>query len=68
MGFRNEVWRTKKLLRSRKLNLLEFFRKLESRQELVLAFIASLEIVKTEPVALRQKGTFGDIILVLEEK
>ena len=58
----------KKLLRSRKLNLLEFFRKLETKQELVLAFIASLEIVKTEPVALRQKGTFGDIILVLEEK
>jgi chromatin segregation and condensation protein Rec8/ScpA/Scc1 (kleisin family) len=36
---------------------------MKSRQELVLAFIAVLELVRTESVKLLQKNTFGEIIL-----
>ncbi len=46
-----------------KLNLLEFFEGMQSRAELVLAFVAVLEIVRTESVELVQSKTFGDIIL-----
>jgi segregation and condensation protein A len=45
------------------LNLIAFFEDLHSRQELVTAFIAVLEIVRTESVKLLQRKTFGDIIL-----
>lgn len=45
------------------LSLLAFFEEMRSRRELVTAFIAVLEIVKNGGVSLRQKGTFGDIIL-----
>lgn len=45
------------------LNLISFFEGLRSRQELVTAFIAVLEIVRTESVKLLQKKTFGDIVL-----
>lgn len=55
-----------RLLRNKKLNLLEWFRKLETKQELVLAFIASLEIVRTESVRMIQETTFGDILLIME--
>ena len=57
----------KRLLRNRKLNLVDLFRTLETRQELVLSFIATLEIVRTESVQLMQDTTFGDIHLALEE-
>lgn len=56
-----------RLLQNKKLNLLELFRTLETKQELVLAFIASLEIVRTESVRMVQESTFGDILLVLEK-
>lgn len=46
-----------------RLNLLEFFEAIQTRGELVLAFIAVLEIVRTESVELVQSRTFGDIIL-----
>ncbi len=46
-----------------KLSLLKFFESIETRGELVLAFIAVLEIVRTESVLLVQNVTFGDIIL-----
>lgn len=46
-----------------RLNLLEFFEGIQSRAELVLAFVAVLEIVRTESVILTQSETFGDIIL-----
>jgi chromatin segregation and condensation protein Rec8/ScpA/Scc1 (kleisin family) len=36
---------------------------MHSRRELVTAFVAVLEIVRTEAVKLLQKKTFGDIIL-----
>lgn len=55
----------KRLEREKKLNVLEIFEKIKSRTELVLSFIAILEIVRTESVRLRQKKTFGDIILEL---
>lgn len=45
------------------LSLLEFFEEMHSKRELVTAFIAVLEIVRTESVKLLQSKTFGDIIL-----
>lgn len=45
------------------LNLLTFFEEMHTRRELVTAFIAVLEIVRTEHVKLLQKKTFGDIFL-----
>jgi segregation and condensation protein A len=45
------------------LSLLKFFEEMTSHRELVTAFIAVLEIVRTESVKLLQKQTFGDIIL-----
>ena len=45
------------------LNLLTFFEDFHTRRELVTAFIAVLEIVRTEEVKLVQKATFGDIFL-----
>lgn len=45
------------------VNLVEFFEKMRSKRELVLAFMAVLEIVRTESVKLSQTQTFGDIIL-----
>ena len=51
------------LKRDKKLNVLEIFRKIRTRNELVTTFVAVLEIVRTESVKLMQKKTFGDIIL-----
>jgi segregation and condensation protein A len=45
------------------LNLLTFFEEMHTRRELVTAFIAVLEIVRTDEVKLIQKKTFGDIFL-----
>lgn len=45
------------------LSMLRFFEEMHSRRELVTAFIAVLEIVRTEGVKLLQAATFGDIIL-----
>ena len=45
------------------MNLLTFFEEMHTRRELVTAFIAVLEIVRTEHVKLVQKTTFGDIFL-----
>ena len=45
------------------LNVLTFFEEMHSKRELVTAFIAVLEIVRTESVKLMQNTTFGDIIL-----
>lgn len=56
-----------RLLQNRKLNLLEMFRTLETKQELVLSFIATLEIVRTtDNVRLAQDATFGDILLTVD--
>lgn len=45
------------------VNLLSFFEEMHSRRELVTAFVAVLEIVRTESVKLTQSSTFGDIVL-----
>ncbi|HXF42841.1 MAG TPA: segregation/condensation protein A [Pyrinomonadaceae bacterium] len=56
--------RVKSRLRSSgEVLLTDFFSELRSRRELVTAFIAVLEIVRTEKVSLKQNRTFGEIIL-----
>lgn len=52
-----------RLKQEKKLSVLEFFKHLKTKNELVLAFISILEIVRTQSVRLMQKKTFGDIIL-----
>jgi segregation and condensation protein A len=47
----------------KEFNLLAFFEEMHSRRELVTAFIAVLEIVRTESFKLTQTSTFGDIVL-----
>ena len=48
------------------LNVREFFETLESKRELVTAFVAVLEIVRTEGVRLIQMKTFAEIYLRAE--
>jgi segregation and condensation protein A len=45
------------------LSLVTFFERMHTRRELVTAFIAVLEIVRTDSVRLIQSKTFGDILL-----
>ena len=52
-----------RICKVKELSLLEIFGALHSRQELVLAFIAVLELVRTESIKLVQNKTFGDVIL-----
>ena len=53
----------KRIFAANELSLLKFFEEMKSKHELVIAFIAVLEIVRTESVRLMQSETFGDIIL-----
>jgi segregation and condensation protein A len=53
----------RRIFESGELSLLTFFEEMHSKRELVTAFIAVLEIVRTEAVKLIQKKTFGDVIL-----
>ena len=53
----------RRIMDTGEVNLLEFFEEMHSRRELVTAFIAVLEIVRTEEVKLIQTVTFGDVIL-----
>ncbi|MDM7921783.1 MAG: segregation/condensation protein A [Pyrinomonadaceae bacterium] len=53
----------KRIFDEGELLLVAFFEDMHTRRELVTAFIAVLEIVRTESVKLVQKATFGDIIL-----
>ena len=53
----------KRIFEQKELSLLKFFEEMHTRRELVTAFIAVLEIVRTESVKLMQEATFGDIIL-----
>src|SRR5690606_22281969 len=45
------------------VNLSTFFEEMRSHRELVTAFIAALEIVRSESVRLVQNMTFGEILL-----
>jgi len=53
----------KRLLEELELSVTAFFEEMHSKRELVTAFIAVLEIVRTEGIRLIQKKTFGDIVL-----
>jgi segregation and condensation protein A len=53
----------KRIFDETELSVLRFFEEMQSRRELVTAFIAVLEIVRTEGIRLVQKKTFGDIVL-----
>ncbi len=53
----------KRIFAAKELNLLGFFSLMQTRRELVTAFIAVLEIVRTESVKLTQDTTFGEIVL-----
>ncbi len=48
---------------AKELSLSKIFEALHSRQEFVLAFIAILELVRTDAIKLAQDKTFGDVIL-----
>ncbi|CAN5696605.1 segregation/condensation protein A [soil metagenome] len=52
-----------RIFEAKELSLLKFFGEMHTRRELVTAFVAVLEIVRTESVRLIQNATFGDIIL-----
>ncbi len=54
---------TRRLHEQKELSLLTVFEEMRSKRELVTAFIAVLEIVRTEGVKLMQRKTFGDIVL-----
>lgn len=53
----------RRVVNGTELNLVHFFEELQSRRELVTAFMAVLEIVRIESFRLLQRTTFGDIIL-----
>ena len=52
-----------RIFKEAELSVLRFFEEMHSKRELVTAFIAVLEIVRTESVRLIQRQTFGDIVL-----
>ena len=51
----------KQLASEKKLNLTEFFSRARNKRELILAFLAVLELVRTASVRLIQNRIFGDI-------
>jgi segregation and condensation protein A len=53
----------RRIFEQNEVSLLKFFEEMHSKRELVTAFIAVLEIVRTEAVKLIQSTTFGEIIL-----
>jgi segregation and condensation protein A len=53
----------RRIFENGEVSLITFFEEMHTRRELVTAFIAALEIVRTEAVKLIQKQTFGDVIL-----
>ena len=53
----------RRLSEAKELSVLTFFKEMHTKRELVTAFVAVLEIVRTEGVRLVQSKTFGDIIL-----
>lgn len=53
----------RRIAAAKELDLLAFFAEMRTRRELVTAFIAVLEIVRTEDVKLTQSATFGALWL-----
>lgn len=52
-----------RLIKDKRIKINDFFEKARSRRELVLAFLAVLEVVKTTSAKLEQNAVFGDIFL-----
>jgi segregation and condensation protein A len=52
-----------RLKANKNFSVTEFFEQMRNKRELVVAFIAVLEIVRTETVKLLQTDVFGEIIL-----
>lgn len=50
-----------RVAKAKKLNLNEFFSQTRSRRELILAFLAVLELVKSLTIKLKQEKVFGEI-------
>jgi len=53
----------RRIFEGKELSVLKFFEEMKTRRELVTAFVAVLEIVRTEGIKLIQSVTFGDILL-----
>ena len=53
----------KRIFEEAEVSILKFFEEMHTKRELVTAFVAVLEIVRTEGIKLVQPKTFGDIIL-----
>ena len=53
----------RRLFEFKELSVLAFFEEMHTKRELVTAFVAVLEIARTEGIRLTQSVTFGDIIL-----
>lgn len=53
----------RRIFEQTELSILAWFEEMHNRRELVTAFIAVLEIVRTDNIKLVQKSTFGDIYL-----
>ena len=53
----------RRIFEGKEISVLKFFEEMKTRRELVTAFVAVLEIVRTESIKLIQQATFGDIIL-----
>ena len=52
---------------SEEVSARSLFERAGSRREMVLIFLAILELVKELSIRLTQKKTFGDIVLVMRE-
>src|SRR5689334_8389008 len=55
--------RRRLMLEDKPMALKQMFRSLQSRQALVCAFLAVLELVRLQAVLLRQETTFGDVLI-----
>jgi segregation and condensation protein A len=58
-----DYFRRRLVLEERPVRLKQMLRSLQSRQALVCAFLALLELVRLQAVLLRQEATFGEIIV-----
>jgi len=64
MSLAEMLKKLKAMFREREqLHLLELLREMSTRQEIILAFIAVLELVRMGNVTLLQQSIFGDVVL-----
>jgi segregation and condensation protein A len=55
--------RRRLMLEERPIALKQMFRSIQTRQALVCAFLAILELVRLQAVLLRQESTFGEVMV-----